>query len=77
MHETIYRTNSIIPEYRDKIPNRTEFDVCEDCNNVLYKPSHMSIRFREKYKLVLCDACVDCRDGLKWKNAKDFSNLQK
>ncbi|NJD02650.1 MAG: hypothetical protein FIA99_08660 [Ruminiclostridium sp.] len=56
MSSEIYRTSSIPPELRDRIPNRLEFDCCEDCDNKLYEPSHMSVRWRTKHKLALCDA---------------------
>ena len=69
----VYNTKSIKPEHRDLIPNYTQFNLCEDCNNRNYEP-YMNIRFYSRYKLALCDCCVDCRDGLKWRNKRDFSH---
>jgi len=77
MPGTIYKTNSILPEYRDKIPNATgQFDRCEDCNNVNYE-DYMNIKYYSRYKVVLCDCCVDNRDGHKWKNKNDYSKAAK
>lgn len=71
---TTYRTSSIKPDHRDKIPNGLyQFDVCEDCNNRNYEP-YMKIRYAKRYKRALCDACLDCRDGLQWKNKNNYSN---
>ena len=75
MPGTIYKTSSIIPEYRDKIPNCTKFDLCEDCNNENYE-DYMNIKYYIRYKLALCDACIDCRDGHKWRNKKDYSKAK-
>ncbi len=72
----ICRTSEITDAIRNRIPNRLEFDCCEDCGNKLFNPLHMNIRWRVKYKLALCDACVDCRDGLKWIGVPDYSQGQ-
>jgi len=72
---TVYNTKSIKPEHRDLIPNYTQFNLCEDCLGINTE-SQMTIRFYSRYKLALCDACVDCRDGLKWHNKRDFSHRQ-
>ncbi len=73
-----YRTASITDDIRSRIPNRAEFDRCEDCANKLYNPSiGMSIRWRAKYQLALCDVCVDCRDGHKWQGVPDYSHNKK
>lgn len=74
--EAVCRTSEITDSLRDKIPNRLKFDVCEDCGNKLYEPSHTTIRWRAKHKLALCDACVDCRDGNKWRGVKDYSHTK-
>lgn len=68
MPGTTYKTSSILPELRDKIPNGTrQFDRCEDCDNCNYD-DHMNIKFYSRYRLALCDCCVDARDGHKWRN---------
>lgn len=72
----IYSTASITPEIRDKIPNGMhQFDICEDCKNANYE-QYMNIKFYSRYKLALCDACVDARDGLKWRNKTNYSQQQ-
>ena len=73
---TIYNTASITPELRDMIPNGThQFDRCEDCDNRNYE-AYMGIKYYLRYKRALCDAYVDCRDGLKWRDKKDYSQQQ-
>jgi hypothetical protein len=74
MMDIVYRTASIKPEMREHIPNAThQFDVCEDCGNANYDV-YTNLKFYSRYKLVLCDACVDCRDGHKWRNKADYSH---
>lgn len=74
MIETIFRTSSITADMREHIPNAThQFNVCEDCGNANYD-DYMNIKFYSRYKLALCDACVDCRNGHKWSNKADHSH---
>lgn len=73
MVDTVYRTASIKPEYRDMLQNGLDFDTCEDCSNKNYEAEIMDIVYYSRYKKALCSCCVDNRDGWKWEGKKDFS----
>ena len=63
---TYYSTKSITPGMRKKIPNCFgQFDVCEGCGySAVGEESNIKgVRFYARYQLVLCDECVDKKDG--------------
>ena len=68
----VFDITSLSSDIRAELPNGVKFNVCEDCNNENYE-EFMNIKFYVRYRLALCDACVDCRDGLKWAGKKDYS----
>jgi len=60
-----YITSSVTDELRKEIPNfQGYFDVCEKCSySVDNKEPNKSIRFYRRYNKILCDECVDKKDG--------------
>lgn len=62
-----YRTSSINDENRKRIPTGVPFDICEHCGldktNCKEEDTWKNVRFFEKYNQVLCDECVDRKDG--------------
>ncbi|MGV8982127.1 hypothetical protein [Clostridium sp.] len=59
------RTSSATDDLRKEIPNFYGFfDNCENCSySVDNKEPNKSIRFYKRYNKILCDECVDKKDG--------------
>lgn len=52
-----------LPIKREEIPNFTRFYQCENCKLTRENSGWRSIRFYVRYNMILCDECVDKKDG--------------
>ena len=60
----LYNTETFEERFRNKKFNRFgDFNKCECCGYE-YKPKDVvSIKYYDRYKKILCDRCVDNKDG--------------
>ena len=57
---------------RKDIPNGTYFRQCENCGITIDKTSWENIKYYSRYELILCDRCVDIKDGTYIKEHEDL-----
>lgn len=59
----MYKTKSLKNEYRTETLNGESFDKCEHCGVDESKIDCYGIKYYHRYRKVLCDRCVDNKDG--------------
>lgn len=60
----MYSTKSLTEKFRKKEFNSVgQFDKCECCGHLNNPKSSVCVKYYDRYKLILCDRCVDNKDG--------------